>query len=139
MPKLNLAEQSMIDYRQNFINDSCFSNNIHAITKMTNNEDQYISSIAICVLAGLAECQDNHTDILSSNYPVTIARFISQKKDIIVHYTLQLIHNILIHGLPQTVGMAILFFPVRPFEELSEHTDPFIAENARAIISILKI
>ncbi|KAA6399716.1 MAG: hypothetical protein EZS28_004760, partial [Streblomastix strix] len=111
---------------------------ILTIKKMTNNEDQYISSVAIGVLSGLAECQDNHSDILSSNYPASIAKFISQKKDIIVHYTLQLIHNILTHGLQQTVGMAILFFPIRTFEELSEHSDPFIAENARAIISIFK-
>ncbi|KAA6393810.1 MAG: hypothetical protein EZS28_010662, partial [Streblomastix strix] len=111
---------------------------ILTIKKMTNNEDQYISCVAIGILAGLAECQDNHSDILSSNYPASIARFISQKKDIIVHYTLQLIYNILTHGLQQTVGMAVLFFPIRTFEELSEHTDPFIAENARAIISIFK-
>ncbi|KAA6359177.1 MAG: hypothetical protein EZS28_045296, partial [Streblomastix strix] len=111
---------------------------ILTIKKMTNNDDQYISSVATDVLAGLAECQDNHADILSANFPVTIARFISQKSDIIVHYTLQLIHNILTHGLPQTVGMAILFFPIRPFEELSKHTDPFIAENAKTIISILQ-
>ncbi|KAA6403771.1 MAG: hypothetical protein EZS28_000709 [Streblomastix strix] len=111
---------------------------ILTIKKMTNNDDQYISSIAICVLAGLAECQDNHTDILSSNYPASIARFISQKSDIIVRYTLQLILNILTHGLPQTIEMAILFFPIRPFEKLSEHVDLFIAENAKAIINILK-
>ncbi|KAA6322018.1 MAG: hypothetical protein EZS28_054480, partial [Streblomastix strix] len=46
---------------------------ILTIKKMTNNEDQKISSVAIGVLAGLADCQDNHSDILSSNYPATIA------------------------------------------------------------------
>ncbi|KAA6389292.1 MAG: hypothetical protein EZS28_015179, partial [Streblomastix strix] len=111
---------------------------ILTIKKMTNNEDVYIRSVSIDVLSGLAECQDNHSDILSCNYPATIVRFISQKNNIIVHYTLQLIHNILTHGLPQTVGMSILLFPSRPFEELSKHSDPFIAENAKAIISILK-
>ncbi|KAA6360311.1 MAG: hypothetical protein EZS28_044162, partial [Streblomastix strix] len=43
---------------------------ILTIKKVANNDDQYISSIAICVLAGLAECQDNHADILSANFPV---------------------------------------------------------------------
>ncbi|KAA6389993.1 MAG: hypothetical protein EZS28_014477, partial [Streblomastix strix] len=112
---------------------------ILTIKRITNHEDLYMSSVGIHVLAGLAECPENHEDIISADYQSDISKFISQKYDLIVDYALQLVLNILSHGKAdsKTIETAKSILPLKRIRELSQYRDPIISENAKLLIEIL--
>ncbi|KAA6312939.1 MAG: hypothetical protein EZS28_055841, partial [Streblomastix strix] len=79
----------------------------------------------------------NHSDILSGDYHNDITKFITQKYDLIVDYALQLVLNVITRGQLQNIDIARSYLPIRRLGELTEHSDPIISENAKAIINTL--
>ncbi|KAA6402843.1 MAG: hypothetical protein EZS28_001630 [Streblomastix strix] len=108
------------------------------IKKITNSDDEDVCGDAIRVLAGLAECQENHVIILSANYQQDIKNQLTHNHDLIVEYSLQLVLNILTHGLKETIDLARAVLPIPRIAELTKSATQAIADNAKAIIKKLE-
>ncbi|KAA6383812.1 MAG: hypothetical protein EZS28_020663 [Streblomastix strix] len=110
---------------------------IQLMKKISSNEELYVSSEGIRVIAGLTKCKINIPEILSNNYYSDIMKFLTQKYDLIVDYALQLVLNILINGQQETIEIARAILPINRISELTEHKDQIISMNSRAIINLL--
>ncbi|KAA6390019.1 MAG: hypothetical protein EZS28_014454 [Streblomastix strix] len=89
------------------------------------NEDQEISGYSALVLAGLAECEDNHTEIVAEIIPHTLQKCINEDEYQPADQGMMLAINLLQYGSEETKEKVIEAVPQERVAEYAEQDDDF--------------
>ncbi|KAA6371415.1 MAG: hypothetical protein EZS28_033057, partial [Streblomastix strix] len=87
------------------------------------NEDQYIVDYSALVLAGLVECEDNHTDIVAEIIPHTLQKYINEDVYQQIDQGMMLALNLIQYGTAETKMKVIEGIPKERVVNFAERQD----------------
>ncbi|KAA6379062.1 MAG: hypothetical protein EZS28_025412 [Streblomastix strix] len=87
------------------------------------HEDQYFIRLSALVLAGLAECVDNHSDIVAEIIPYTLSQYINEDEYNAVDQGMMLAINLFRYGIDETIEKVIEAVPQERVAEWAEQNE----------------
>ncbi|KAA6393821.1 MAG: hypothetical protein EZS28_010652 [Streblomastix strix] len=102
----------------------CFRKNVIEVLKFgVQDKDQYIVGQSAHVLAGLAECEDNHSDIVAEIIPNILRKYISGDQYLQIEQGMMLALNLLFYGTDEVKEKVIEGIPRERVLDFAEYED----------------